>query len=529
MSSTGADPYLPGHGDVRYQVEHYDLDLRLQGRRQPARGPGAARRCRAVEQPARPRARPARARGDLAAGDRRRRGALDPPLVADPDPAAARRRRPARAPAVRSPTGARPRHDAGPGRADRLGGAHRRRDRRRPAARRAHLVPVQRPDGRQGGLPDHGAHRPRLPRRRQRHPHGASAARPHGVDVGVRAAPSRWRPTSPPCRSGATSVEPRPAPVPIRVRGPRRRGCRLLGRRSPPARDDGRLRRAASGPTRSTRYTVVVTDDELEIPLEAQGLSIFGANHLSRDWEAQRLVAHELAHQWFGNTRDRRLAGSDIWLHEGFACYAEWLWSEASGGTTAQREARRHHARLARKPAGPRARRPRRPTDMFDDRVYKRGALTLHALRRAVGDEAFFALLRAWVDTHRFGVVTTADFEAMVRTRTGVDPVALLGVAARARPAAAGGRARAPPSTGSAGSARLGRLGRLSRRRRARRARVARASTAHAPGARPRDLTRDARHPGEGARRRQARPRWTGGPGGCRSAGTTPCTSPPSR
>ena len=38
---------------------------------------------------------------------------------------------------------------------------------------------------------------------------------------------------------------------------------------------------------------------------------------------------------------------------------------------------------------------------MFDDRVYKRGALTLHALRRAVGDGRFFALLRAWVDVHR--------------------------------------------------------------------------------------------------------------------------------
>ncbi len=46
---------------------------------------------------------------------------------------------------------------------------------------------------------------------------------------------------------------------------------------------------------------MVVTEDALEIPLEAQSLSIFGRNHLEQDWESQRLIAHELSHQWFGN------------------------------------------------------------------------------------------------------------------------------------------------------------------------------------------------------------------------------------
>ncbi len=179
------------------------------------------------------------------------------------------------------------------------------------------------------------------------------------------------------------------------------------------------------GPFPFDAYTVVVTDDALEIPLESQTLSTFGSNHLSRAWEAQRLIAHELAHQWFGNTVTAASL-SDIWLHEGFACYAEWLWSEAVGRTTAQEEAQRHHGILAREPqdlvlTDPGAHRT------FDDRVYKRGALTLHTLRRAVGDDAFFALLRSWVDTHRFGVVTTADFEALVHARTGVDTDALLG------------------------------------------------------------------------------------------------------
>ena len=68
----------------------------------------------------------------------------------------------------------------------------------------------------------------------------------------------------------------------------------------------------------------------LEIPLEAQTLSILGPNHLRQDWESQRMIAHELAHQWFGNSLTTA-TWKDIWLHEGFACYAEWIWSEEAG------------------------------------------------------------------------------------------------------------------------------------------------------------------------------------------------------
>ncbi|MFL6165242.1 MAG: M1 family metallopeptidase [Ornithinibacter sp.] len=179
------------------------------------------------------------------------------------------------------------------------------------------------------------------------------------------------------------------------------------------------------GPYPFQGYTVVVTDDPLEIPLESQTLSTFGTNHLSRSWEAQRLIAHELAHQWFGNTVTAASL-RDIWLHEGFACYAEWLWSESIGRTTAQEEAERHHAALARLPRDLVLTDPGRHR-VFDDRVYKRGALTLHTLRRSVGDDLFFALLRVWVDRHRFGVVTTADFEALVHDETGLDTDRLLG------------------------------------------------------------------------------------------------------
>ena len=56
------------------------------------------------------------------------------------------------------------------------------------------------------------------------------------------------------------------------------------------------------------------------------------------------------------------------------------------------------------------------PALMFDDRVYKRGALTLHALRRTIGDVAFFDLLRAWAERRRFGTATTADFRELAAT-----------------------------------------------------------------------------------------------------------------
>ena len=173
------------------------------------------------------------------------------------------------------------------------------------------------------------------------------------------------------------------------------------------------------GPYPFGRYNVVVTADELEIPLEAQGLSAFGSNFLTDDWESVRLVAHELSHQWFGNSLTVA-TWRDIWLHEGFACYCEWLWSEESGGPTADDQARDHWKRLDRLPQDLLLGDPG-PDDMFDDRVYKRGALLLHALRRTLGDEAFFGLLRTWADRHRHGTVTTEMFLALAAEVAGRD------------------------------------------------------------------------------------------------------------
>ena len=168
---------------------------------------------------------------------------------------------------------------------------------------------------------------------------------------------------------------------------------------------------ACFGPYPFSAYTVIVTPDVLEIPLEAQAMAIFGSNHAGGIGLVERLVAHELAHQWFGNSVGLA-SWKHIWLNEGFACYSEWLWSEHQGGPSADALARQFRRYLVAQPTDIILGDPG-PALMFDDRVYKRGALTLHALRLTIGDKPFFELLREWVATYRLGVANTDDFRAL--------------------------------------------------------------------------------------------------------------------
>ena len=219
------------------------------------------------------------------------------------------------------------------------------------------------------------------------------------------------------CQIGRYAVIEQDGPVPLRVVAPT--DVAGDGFDATFARQPEMLRffESVFGPYPFACYTTVITDDDLEIPLESQSLSTFGRNFCADSWDTVRLVAHELAHQWFGNAVTLR-RWQDIWLHEGFACYAEWLWSEESGDDSADERARHYYDRLADKDEDLVLADPG-PELMFDDRVYKRGALTLHALRAEIGSEAFFGILQSWVKENNGGSVTTEDFVAHCQQETG--------------------------------------------------------------------------------------------------------------
>ena len=105
----------------------------------------------------------------------------------------------------------------------------------------------------------------------------------------------------------------------------------------------------------------------------------------------------------------------DIWLNEGFATYAEWLWLERTGQSSAADAARAYEgaSELDLPPGDP------GPDELFAGSVYIRGGMTLQALREQVGDDDFFEILRTWIDDHRGGTASTEDFVALAEAVSG--------------------------------------------------------------------------------------------------------------
>lgn len=150
------------------------------------------------------------------------------------------------------------------------------------------------------------------------------------------------------------------------------------------------------------------------------------------------LLVHEMAHQWFGDSVTPK-SWRDMWLNEGPATYAEWLWEEEKNGTPAEEsfeDAYEDEDNWAFPPADPPS-----AAAVSDDPVYGRGAMVIHKVREAVDDdEEFFALLKGWTKAHRHGNASTADFTAYVEKETGQDLSGLwkAWLYGRSRPAADG-------------------------------------------------------------------------------------------
>ena len=143
--------------------------------------------------------------------------------------------------------------------------------------------------------------------------------------------------------------------------------------------------------------------------LETETRPFYGRKNFD-DGASVPVVVHELAHQWYGDSVSVR-EWRDIWLNEGFASYASWLWSEDQGEGTAQELADYAYSSHPAddefwtvKPADP------GPENQFHDAVYDRGAMALQALRNKIGDKDFFAVLKGWPAKHAGGNATVREF-----------------------------------------------------------------------------------------------------------------------
>ncbi len=158
----------------------------------------------------------------------------------------------------------------------------------------------------------------------------------------------------------------------------------------------------------------ILADVGVGYALETQSRPVYDQGSSDVDGD---LLAHELGHQWFGDSLSPA-RWSDIWLNEGFATYAEWLYQEKFNGVPVRQtftQAFADEEDWSGKVADPGR------DHIFDDLVYNRGAMALQALRMKIGDRAFLRMLTLWPTTHRHGTVSTQTFIRFVERLTNRD------------------------------------------------------------------------------------------------------------
>ncbi len=175
----------------------------------------------------------------------------------------------------------------------------------------------------------------------------------------------------------------------------------------------------------STVGGIVEGQDDLFFALETQTRPVYSKLFwMDRDGNARNgdgVVVHELAHQWYGDDVAVH-RWQDIWLNEGFATYAEWLWAQHEGQGTPQQIFQATYDSIPAEDdfwtsviADPGLER------LFDDPEYVRGAMTLQVLRNEVGSTKFFRILREWHATQAGGTGTTEQFIALAEDIAGRD------------------------------------------------------------------------------------------------------------
>ena len=173
------------------------------------------------------------------------------------------------------------------------------------------------------------------------------------------------------------------------------------------------------GPYPFRTYGLAISESFPGLAMETQGRSLFSDLDLdgTLGHVQQLLLAHELAHQWFGNTVSPA-RWTDMWLNEGFATYGEWMWLDEVGLQPLSEAAESALDELQGWPIAVDS-----PTvdQLFGDGVYKGGAMVLHALRLQVGDDDFFEILRQWVARYNGSSATSEDFRSLAAEITGRD------------------------------------------------------------------------------------------------------------
>jgi aminopeptidase N len=143
----------------------------------------------------------------------------------------------------------------------------------------------------------------------------------------------------------------------------------------------------------------------------------------------ENLLAHELAHQWFGNLIPINIAdpGYSQWLSEGFATYCDALYTEHTEGEEAFVKHIERYDQLYFQFEMMAARGQGAIRDTYPDSglyrpvIYEKGALVLHMLRKVMGDEKFFSLMRQYVETYKNQPTTVDDFRRMASATYGQD------------------------------------------------------------------------------------------------------------